>query len=304
MHPILAFPALAGMVYPRLDERGLRLIVDDADAVFDLPANQRAAVRILMTGASRGCSGKLAEALPNLVFVVSQGAGQEKFDIGVLAARGIRLRSVGEAATDDVADHAMTLTQMLMRSMLAADQFARSGAWQNRRFALGESAAGKVMGIAGLSGRIGQALATRARAAGMEIAGLDRRSNHALGVPLYKDWATLADASSVLVLAIPGTPELHHAVNADVLAALGAKGRLVNVGRGSLVDTDALILALEKGTIAGAALDVVEGEPAIPARLAALPNVILTPHIAAQTWGHRTRAARIAEDEILAFLDG
>ena len=123
-------------------------------------------------------------------------------------------------------------------------------------------------------------------------------------MPLCDDWAALAKASDVLVLAVPGTPELGHVIGAGELAALGPKGRLVNVGRGKLVDTEALIHALETGAVAGAALDVVEGEPRVPARLAALPNVILTPHIGAQTWGQRARGAQIAEDEVLAFLNG
>jgi hydroxypyruvate reductase len=163
---------------------------------------------------------------------------------------------------------------------------------------------GKVMGILGLSGRIGQAIAARAKVARMDVAGLDRPSNRALGVPLYPDLAALAAASDVLVLAAPGTADLHHAVDARVLAALGPAGWLVNVARGELVATTDLVAALQKGAIAGAALDVLEEEPVVPPALAACANVILTPHAAAQTHGHRARAARIAEDEILAFLRG
>ena len=91
-------------------------------------------------------------------------------------------------------------------------------------------------------------------------------------------------------------------IDAPVLAALGPKGRLINVGRGNLVKTDALITALETGVIAGAALDVITDEPKIPPRLAALQNIILTPHIGAQTWGQRRRAAKIAQTEVLAYL--
>ena len=160
------------------------------------------------------------------------------------------------------------------------------------------------MGIGGLSGRIGQAIAARASASRMKIAGLDRPSNRGLNASLHQDWSALAAASDVLVLAVPGSQELNHAIGAEELVALGPKGRLVNVGRGSLVDTKALIEALENKTIAGAALDVLDTEPIIPERLAALPNVVLSPHIGGQTWGQRARGAKIAEDEALAFLDG
>jgi glyoxylate reductase/hydroxypyruvate reductase 2 len=300
MPPILAFPSLAGMTYPRFE--ALVIIVDGPGAIARLPQAQRAEVRVLMTSASRGCSAAMVDHLPRLGLVVSQGAGQEKIDTAALAARGIRLRFVTETVTEDVADLAMTLTQMLCRNLLDADRFARSGAWQQGRFYLGESLVGKTMGIAGYSGRIGQAIAARARVSGMTIAALDRPSNRDKTAQLCNGWAALAAASDVLVLAVPGTPDLDGVIDADVLAALGSKGRLVNVGRGNLVDTPALIAALEAGTIAGAALDVLDTEPVVPPRLAALHNVILTPHIGAQTWGQRARAAKIAEEEVLAFL--
>jgi len=300
--PVLAFPALAGMTYPRLEAQGLLKGVLGLAEVTVLPLHDRQAIRVLMTSASRGCSADVIAALPNLGLVVSQGVGQDKIDTTALIARSIRLRCVGEAATDDVADLAMALTQILCRGLVRADAFARNSAWAQGRFEMGDSLVGMTMGIAGLSGRIGQAIAARARASRMKIAGLNRRSNQGLDATLCDAWADLARASDVLVLAVPGTDDLTHVVDADVMAALGPKGRLVNVGRGTLVDTQALIVALERKTIAGAALDVLEGEPHVPARLATLPNVILSPHIGAQTWGQRARAAAIAEAEVLAYL--
>ncbi|RUX48995.1 glyoxylate reductase [Mesorhizobium sp. M4A.F.Ca.ET.050.02.1.1] len=304
MHPVIAFPALAGMSYPRLEGLGLMRVVAGPEEIPTLPQPDRAEVRVLMTSATRGCSLEIAEALPNLAFVVSQGVGQERIDMAALSKRNVRVRCVGEALTDDVADLAMALTHALCRNLVEADEFARSGEWRKGRFALGDSLVGMTMGIAGLSGRIGQAIATRATASRMNIAGLDRQSNTGLGASLYAGWSALAAASDVLVLAVPGEPDLRHVIGADQLAALGPKGRLVNVARGSLVDTDALIEALENQKIAGAALDVVEDEPEVPERLAALPNVVLTPHIGAQTWGQRARGAAIAEDAVLSFLNG
>lgn len=223
-------------------------------------------------------------------------------NIEELASRGIRLRSVGETVTEDVADLAITLTQMLCRRLLRADAFVRRGEWTGGRFGLSDSLVDRTMGIAGLSGRIGQAIAARAAVSRMKIAGLDRASNKSFGAALHDGWVSLADACDVLVLAVPGSPSLHHVIDRDVLKALGPTGRLVNVGRGSLVDTEALIEALEQGWIAGAALDVLEGEPHVPPRLAKSPNVVLTPHIGAQTWGQRARGAAVAQDEVLAFL--
>ncbi len=300
--PVLAFPALEGMRYPRLEAQGLVAVVAGPADLVDLPLSDRQAVRVLMTSASRGCQMAVIEALPRLGLVVSQGAGQDKIDTAALAARGIVLRAVGETATDDVADLAMALTQMLCRGLVRADAFARGGAWTATRFEMGESLVGMTMGIAGLSGRIGQAIAARARISRMQIAGLSRGSNAGLGAQLYDTWAELAQASDVLMLALPSSHDLTHVIDADVLAALGLKGRLINVARGNLVDTEALITALERKTIAGAALDVLADEPRVPPRLAALPNVVLTPHIGAQTWGQRARGAQVAESEILAYL--
>lgn len=290
------------MAFPRLTAAAVLQEVAGPAEVLALPEAERQGVRVLMTSASRGCSVAMIDALPRLGFVVSQGVGLDKIDTGALAARGIRLRCVGEAVTEDVADLAMTLTQMLCRGLVRADAFARSGAWERDRFEMGDSLVGMTMGIAGLSGRIGQAIAARARVSRMKIAGLNRGSNQGLDAQLCDTWADLARASDVLVLAVPGTDDLTHVVGADLLAALGPKGRLVNVGRGNLVDTQALIEALERGVIAGAALDVIEGEPRVPARLAVLPNVVLTPHIGAQTWSQRARSAEIAQSEVLAYL--
>ena len=304
MRPILAFPPLAGMAYPRLDRLRLVRVVPGPEAIPGLPAAERAAIRVLMTSATRGCGEAVVDALPNLALVVSQGAGQERIALAALAARVVRVRSVGEALTDDVADLAMALTHALCRDLLQADRFARGGAWRGGRFALGTSLVGLTMGIGGLSGRIGRAIAARAAVSRMAIAGLDRPSNAGLGAARHDGWPALAAASDVLVLALPGSPGAPPVIGAAELAALGPKGWLVNVARGSLVDTDALIHALETRAIAGAALDVLDGEPDVPARLAALPNVVLTPHIGAQTWGQRARGAGIAEDAVLAFLSG
>lgn len=300
--PVLSFPPLAGMAYPRMERDGLMRIAADPAAILALPDEARVQVRVLMTSATRGCSLTLAEALPNLRLVLSQGAGQDKIDLEALQARGVRVRSVGEALTEDVADLAMALVQMTTRNLIQADGYVRRGEWPKGRFAVGHSLVGATIGIAGLSGRIGQAIARRAVASCMTVAGLRRPSNAGLNVPLYEDMRALAAASDVLVLALPGGPALRHAVGAAELAALGPTGRLVNVGRGELVDTAALIEALEQGTILAAGLDVVEGEPQVPERLTRLPNVVLSPHIGGATWGHRARAARIAEEEVLAAL--
>ena len=159
MRPIIAYPALAGMAYPRLQEQNVMHVVSGPEAVVSLPEAERVAARVLMTSATRGCSIDIANALPNLGFVVSQGVGTDKIDLIGLEQKGVRVRCVGESLTDDVADLAMALTHMLCRDLVRADAHARSGAWQKGRFEVGDSLVDMTMGIAGLSGRIGQAIA-------------------------------------------------------------------------------------------------------------------------------------------------
>ncbi len=299
---VLTFPKLPGMEFPRLVAlAGLREIADRA-ALADIPAAERGDVRVLITNAQRGCDAATLDLLPNLQQLISLGAGVDRVDHAALAARNVTLRPIGEALTDDVADLAMALTLMVARRLRDADTFARDGAWQGSRFAPGRSLSGATMGIAGLGGRIGRAVARRAVAAEMTVIGLARPSAENLGFALLPDLTTLAAQSNVLTLCLPGGAPMRHLVNAGVLAALGPDGILINIGRGELVDTAALITALQTNAIAGAGLDVLEGEPVVPPALAALPNVILTPHIGAATWGARQRAAKIAEAEALATL--
>jgi lactate dehydrogenase-like 2-hydroxyacid dehydrogenase len=299
---VLVFPVLPGVAFPRLEAEGLLCQAPSPARVGDVPEAVRAAVRVLITTAQLGCDAALLDALPHLAHVVSLGAGTDRIDRTALAARGIGHRPIGEALTQDVADLAMTLTVMAARDLRQADRFARDGGWRTARFAVGRSLTGATMGIAGLGGRIGQAIARRAVAAEMTVIGLARPSAAALGFALSGDMASLARESDVLMLCLPGSPDLRHVVGAEVLDALGPDGILVNVGRGELVDTAALVAALRTGRIAAAALDVLEGEPMVPADLATLENLVLTPHIGGATWGARARAAAIAEAEALRVL--
>ncbi|MBE9605234.1 glyoxylate reductase [Acetobacteraceae bacterium H6797] len=299
---VLFYPVLQGVRLPRIAEMGeLRELPGGPSTIGTLSEAERGAIEILVTNAGLGCDASVIAQLPALRRVISTGAGLDKHDQAAMAARGITLRPIGEAVTDDVADLTLALTLMTARSLVRADAFARSE-WKTKRWAPGRSLVGATMGIAGISGRIGKAIAARAEAFKMKVVGLHRASAEGLGYELLPDLKALAAVSDFLVLALPGGAGMKHLIGKAELEALGAEGTLINIGRGTLVDTEALIEALEKGVIAAAGLDVVEGEPGVPERLAALPNVVLTPHIGAATWGARTRGAAIAEGEVLAAL--
>jgi len=196
-----------------------------------------------------------------------------------------------DVLTDDVADVAVGLVMMTGRGFVRLNRFVHAGDWLKRGPELTTKLAGKTVGILGL-GRIGKAIAQRLSAMGMKIAYTGRKPQD---VPyrFIPELTALAAASDFLVVACPGGAATKNIVNADVLAALGRKGTLVNIARGSIVDEPALVAALENGTIKGAGLDVFADEPRIPPALLAMDNVVLLPHV-----GSATRETRQAMGDL------
>jgi lactate dehydrogenase-like 2-hydroxyacid dehydrogenase len=186
-----------------------------------------------------------------------------------------------DVLTDDVADVALGLILMTGRGFVRLARFAESGEWARRAPELTTKLGGQCVGILGL-GRIGKAIAQRVTALGMRVAytGRGRQDVPYRFVPTLAELAAEAD---FLVVACPGGDATRHLVDAKILAALGAKGTLVNIARGSIVDDDALIAALRSGTIKGAGLDVFTDEPRIPEGLLGLPNVVVLPHVGSAT---------------------
>jgi lactate dehydrogenase-like 2-hydroxyacid dehydrogenase len=162
---------------------------------------------------------------------------------------------------------------------------------------------GARMGIVGM-GRIGQAIAERARAFGMRVAYTARSAKPQLPYTFHDQVTALAAQSDFLVVITPGGAATRKLIDAKVLQALGPRGYLVNVARGSVVDEAALIEALQNQTIAGAALDVFENEPNVPEALRALDNVVLTPHIGSATRATRQAMADLAFENLRAFFAG
>jgi len=192
-----------------------------------------------------------------------------------------------DVLTDDVADVAVGLVMMTGRGFVRLNRFLHAGGWQKKGPELTTKLAGKRVGILGL-GRIGKAIASRVAALGMEVS-YTGRSKQDVPYRYYPDLTALATDSDFLVVASPGGAATKNMVNAQVLAALGKKGTLVNIARGSIVDEDALVAALQAGTIKGAGLDVFANEPNVPEALMSMDNVVLLPHVGSAT--HETRKA-------------
>lgn len=248
-------------------------------------------------------AGALMAQLPELKVVSVFGVGYDGIDIAAARERHIAVTHTPGVLSDDVADLALALMLAVARGLPRADQHVRTGQWPLGGLPLGRKVSGAHVGIVGL-GRIGEAIAQRAAAFNMRIAYTARNEKPGSGLPYYPDAKSLAADSDFLVVITPGGAATRHLINADVLQALGPAGYLINVARGSVVDEDALVAALVAGTIAGAGLDVFANEPHVPEALWALPNVVLTPHMASATVQTRQAMADLALANMVAGVTG
>jgi len=246
-----------------------------------------AAIRGLVQGGGTVTPTTLLDALPKLEIISVFGVGYDGVPVEYCRARGVKVTNTPDVLTDDVADVAVGLIMMTGRGFVRLNRFVHAGGWLKRGPELTTKLGGRTVGILGL-GRIGKAIAERVTAMGMQVAYTGRRPQD---VPyrFIPDLTALAAASDFLVVACPGGAVTKNMVNADVLAALGKKGTIVNIARGSIIDEPALVKALAGGTIKAAGLDVFADEPNIPPALLAMDNVVLLPHVGSAT--HETRKA-------------
>jgi lactate dehydrogenase-like 2-hydroxyacid dehydrogenase len=245
----------------------------------------------------------LLSQLPNAKVVSVFGVGYDGVDVPAAIEHGIPVTHTPDVLTDDVADLAMGLVLSVGRAIPQADQFVRAGRWPSGPMALGRKVSGARLGIVGL-GRIGKAIAQRALGFGMSVAYAARSEKADSGFRFFPSPAALAAEVDFLVVITPGGAGTKHLINADVLKALGPRGFLINVARGSVVDEDALVQALQNGTIAGAGLDVFANEPHPPQAVWTMPNVVLTPHMASATTETRQAMADLAFANMQAGIAG
>lgn len=242
-------------------------------------AEHGADIEIVLTIGAIGLRADEIAAMPRLGAAAAQGAGYEAIDLAAAKARGLTLWNGAGTNDSCVADHAMALLLASVRALPQQEQALRAGVWRDA-LPLRPSVNGRKLGILGM-GTIGLRIARRALAFDMEVGYHNRRErNDSLGCQYFGSALELAQWADFIVVAAPGGPSTKHIVNAEVLKALGPQGHVVNIARGSLVDTAALAAALAAGELGGAALDVYESEPKPPEALLGFPNVILTPHIA------------------------
>lgn len=244
-----------------------------------------------------------------LRLVANIAVGYDNVDVAAATARGIAVTNTPGVLDDTTADFTWALLLGVARRVAEADQVARSGEWKGWDLLqlLGADVHHKTLGILGL-GRIGRRVAQRARGFAMRVLYHDAlRVAEEVEKELGVEWVgkeRLLHESDFVTLHVPLTAETRHLIGAGELEWMKPTAFLINASRGPVVDEAALIEALEEKKIAGAALDVYEDEPRIPARLRALPNVLLAPHIASASVETRTRMAVLAAENVVAFLSG
>ena len=238
--------------------------------------------------AGSGVQADLLGKLPKLEIIAGFGVGTDSIDLKAAKAAGVRVTNTPNVLNDAVAELTIGLMISLARRMPQADQFVRQGKWPGGNFGLFTELTGKTVGILGL-GRIGKEIATRCQAMKMRVVYHGRRKQSSEPYAYYDDLAAMARDSDWLVLIAPGGQGTDRIVSREVLEALGPKGMLVNIARGTLVDEPALLGLLQNNGLGGAALDVFEKEPQVPEAFFALDNVVLSPHQGSAT--HQTRDA-------------
>jgi lactate dehydrogenase-like 2-hydroxyacid dehydrogenase len=261
-----------------------------------------ASVQAVVTNGTFGWSAPLMDALPNLKVIAALGAGYENIDVKAARERGIPVCNGQGTNTSSVADHAVALLLSIARSVVQSSAGLLQGEWAKARVVRPDITGAK-LGILGL-GEIGRSIAKRLSGFDMEVTYHNRRRRDDVPYAYADSVDALAEKVDFLVCSMPGGADTRHIINQRVLERLGPSGYLVNVGRGSTVDQAALAQALHAGTIAGAALDVFEGEPVLPEILKNAPNLVVTPHIAGYSPGSYAAYIRSLVENVDACLAG
>jgi len=260
-------------------------------------------VRAVATFGAAGANAKLMDALPKLELISNFGVGVDAIDLEAAKKRGIIVTNTPDVLNECVADTAMALTLNVMRKYPQAEAYLRSGYWGTRGdYPLTTSLGGKTMGVLGL-GRIGEAIARRAVAFGMKVR-YHNRHRKELPYAYDADAVALAKNSDVLMIATPGGAGTRAMVGAKVLDALGPRGYLVNIARGSVIDEPVLLEYLQQGKLAGAGLDVFANEPRISVAFYALDNAVIFPHVGSATNETRTAMGNLQIENLRLHFDG
>jgi gluconate 2-dehydrogenase len=303
---------IARAIFPEtVDKLRMHFDVEDnqADELWSKP--QFAAKLADKMGAlttSQPVDAETLASAPQLKICANMAVGFNNFDVAAMTARGVLGTNTPDVLTETTADFGFALVMAIARRMTESEHFLRAGKWDRWRYDMfvGSEVHGSTLGILGM-GRIGQGIARRgAHGFGMNVI-YNNRSRLAPELEAqckarYVSKEELLRTADHLVLVLPYTPESHHTIGEKEIAMMKPTATLTNVARGGIVDDAALARALREKRIAGAALDVFEGEPSVHPDLLSLSNVVLTPHIASATVPTRRKMSELAADNLIGYL--
>jgi lactate dehydrogenase-like 2-hydroxyacid dehydrogenase len=299
---ILSLGAMGQRIDEALDAR-YDVYRDETSGLETILAENGNEIVGLVTRGKNRTTDALMARLPNLQIISNFGVGYDSIDVAAAAKRGIVVTNTPDVLNDEMADFTVGLMLATIRRFPQADRFARSGQWEQQIFPLGASLRGRKVGIAGM-GRIGKVIARRLDGFDVPLSVFMRRPSPDLRYPCHATLKSLAEEVDVLIVVLPGGAATNNIVNAEILEALGPNGILINVARGSVVDEEALIKALQTGKILAAGLDVFAREPHVPEALKQMENVVLLPHIGTATHHTRGLMAQLVIDNVISWFDG
>lgn len=272
----------------------------DPEAYLDSVAQK---IKGIASSPSAKVDANLVDRLPKLQIVANFGVGYDGIDARYCGDRGIMVTNTPDVLTEEVADTAIGLLIMTLRELSASERYLRAGKWESDGpYPLTPGTLrGRKLGIFGL-GRIGKAIARRAEAFGLEVHYHGRRKQDGVSYPYHGSLTELAGACDTLMVVAPGGADTRHAIDGDVLKALGPDGVVINIGRGSVIDEQALISALKNGIILAAGLDVFEDEPRVPAELLELDNAVLLPHVGSASIHTREAMGNLMLDNLATWF--
>lgn len=306
------------MSKPTLLQTGsmMKLVEDQLASAFDvirlweasdrdaLIAKEAARIEVAVTGGHAGVKfdDALMARLPNLKIISNFGVGYDSIDAGAAGKRGIVVTNTPDVLNEEVADTALGLLLMTVRELGQAEQYLRAGRWakEGDYRLTPASLRDRKLGMVGY-GRIGKAIARRAAAFGMPISYFGRTKQADVSYPFYNDLVAMARDVDTLMVITPGGPSTKNLISKAVLEALGPRGIVINMSRGTVVDEAALIEALRNKTIFAAGLDVMLNEPKIDPVLMTLDNLVLLPHVGSASVHTRNAMGQLVVDNALAY---
>jgi lactate dehydrogenase-like 2-hydroxyacid dehydrogenase len=249
-------------------------------------------------------NGALMSRFPHLEIVASFGVGYDHVDANWAGAHGITVTNTPDVLNEEVADTALGLLLCTVREFPQAERYLRSGKWLEKAYPLSQGTLrDRTVGMVGM-GRIGKAIARRLDAFGVPVVYHSRRPQTGASYRYYPDLLSMARDVDTLMVIVPGGASTQNMINAPVLEALGPRGILINMARGSVVDEPALIKALRERTIMSAGLDVFAKEPVVPKELIEMEHVVLFPHLGSASVATRRAMDQLVVDNLLAWVSG